>query len=241
MTLTLTSDPLMPLPLPPVQRETWTLLHHDSIKYPQLPSGLDGKKALKAASKASSIPVPEIHTFSLQELKAASQLLESEVLEVKKAMGHESLPLDDYLMAMQGAEAKANEASGVDSKQRIERYKAELEGIRREMEKDAKRASKLEGKVNILVGGLQQRDAALAGRLRGVQESLQGALIELRCFEALQEREQRVAPERIERILELVSDQRKREQDLQVRYKALTREKDELIKVGRAANGQVKV
>lgn len=65
------------------------MLHHDSIKYPSLPSGLEGKKAVKAASKAALIPVPEIHTFSLQELEAASQLLESEVVEVKKAMGHE--------------------------------------------------------------------------------------------------------------------------------------------------------
>lgn len=140
---------------------------------------------------------------------------------------------------MQDAEERSKEESGVDSKVRIERYKAELEGIRREMEKDAKRASKLEGKVNILVGGLQQRDAALSARLREVQESLQGALIELKCFEALQEREQRVAPERIEKVLDLVSEQRKREQDLQGRYKALLREKDELLNVSSkgTANG----
>ena len=65
------------------------MLHHDSIKYPLIPAGLEGKKAQKAAAKAASIPVPEIHTFSLKELEAASQLLDAEVLEVKKAMGHE--------------------------------------------------------------------------------------------------------------------------------------------------------
>ena len=207
------------------------MLHRDSIKYPILPSGLEGKKALKAASRAASIPVPEIQVFSDQELEAASLTLEAEIKEVKKSMGHDNLAPEDYLSVMQEVEERANALlPGPDNaKERIEKFKSDLAACKIEMSKEAKRATKLEGKVQVLVGGLQQREAALSARLKEVQETLQGALIELKCFEALQEREQRVAPERIEKILELVGEQRKREVDLQERFKALTRERNDLI------------
>lgn len=49
---------------------------------------------------------------------------------------------------MQEAEDQANAFPGSGSaKERIERLKSELEGCRGEMEREAKRASKLEGKV----------------------------------------------------------------------------------------------
>ena len=50
------------------------------------------------------------------------------------------------------------------------------------MEREAKRAAKVEQKVNILSGGLQQRDTAARARILELAEQLQSAQIELTCF-----------------------------------------------------------
>jgi pre-mRNA-splicing factor CDC5/CEF1 len=52
------------------------------------------------------------------------------------------------------------------------------------MEKEAKRAAKIEQKVNILIGGLQQRDTGLRSKLVELSEQLQSSTIELTCFKA---------------------------------------------------------
>ena len=54
------------------------------------------------------------------------------------------------------------------------------------------------------------------------------------CVQALKERELRAAPERIEKALELVVQQREREVELQERYKLLTREQEEAVAAGKA-------
>jgi pre-mRNA-splicing factor CDC5/CEF1 len=105
---------------------------------------------------------------------------------------------------------------------------ADYAAARAEMEKEAKRAAKVEQKVNILVGGLQQRDKALRGKLAEMAEQLEAAHIELTCFRALKQRELRAAPDRIEKALELLGEQKQREGDLQERYKALTRERADI-------------
>lgn len=51
---------------------------------------------------------------------------------------------------------------------------------------------------------------------------------------ALKERELRAAPERIEKALELVVQQREREEALQERYKLLTREREEAAAMRKA-------
>ena len=50
------------------------------------------------------------------------------------------------------------------------------------MEREAKRAAKVEHKVNILLGGLQQRDTAARAKIVELAEQLQSAQIELTCF-----------------------------------------------------------
>jgi hypothetical protein len=50
------------------------------------------------------------------------------------------------------------------------------------------------------------------------------------CYtQALHEREQRAAPERLEQLMDLVAAQKEKEKALQDRYKGLMREKTELM------------
>lgn len=59
---------------------------------------------------------------------------------------------------------------------------SEYDAARAEMEREAKRAAKLDAKANVLVGGLQQREAALRAKLVELVEQLQTAQTELTCF-----------------------------------------------------------
>lgn len=54
------------------------------------------------------------------------------------------------------------------------------------------------------------------------------AQTELACFQALQEHEQLVMPDRIERMKLLVAEQREREEQLQQRYRSLGQQRDDL-------------
>lgn len=58
----------------------------------------------------------------------------------------------------------------------------EFEAARSEMEREAKRAAKIEQKVGILVNGLQQRDAKLRAQADGAWAALQMELVNLECF-----------------------------------------------------------
>lgn len=87
--------------------------------------------------------------------------------------------------------------------------------------------------------GLQQRDAKQRSQLDELSQSLSDAQVELACFKALQEREQRAAPERAEALKALLAAQRERELEVQQRFKALKSERDDLLEELRAgARGQ---
>ena len=60
---------------------------------------------------------------------------------------------------------------------------AEFEGARSEMEREAKRAAKVEHKCNILLGGLQQRDDKFQQQLGELHTQLLHQAQELTCFQ----------------------------------------------------------
>ncbi len=69
--------------------ELVALLEHDAAKYPIVSGKSD--KADKKAAKGGRAAVPQLQTFSDDELKAAAAVLEGEVVYVIKAMDHSSV------------------------------------------------------------------------------------------------------------------------------------------------------
>jgi pre-mRNA-splicing factor CDC5/CEF1 len=59
---------------------------------------------------------------------------------------------------------------------------AEFEAARSEMEREARRAARLEEKVTVLVAGLQNRDTDLRKRIARAWEALQAVQTEYACF-----------------------------------------------------------
>lgn len=59
---------------------------------------------------------------------------------------------------------------------------SEFESVRGDMEREARRAAKLEGKLGLLLGGLQKRHGELEGRAGELWAQVRDAAQELVCF-----------------------------------------------------------
>eukprot|EP00798_Chlamydomonas_sp_ICE-L_P017404 gene17404-23704_t len=218
--------------------ELLLLLKHDAAKYPVARSDPGEKKKSKKAPQPAAGSIPEILNFEEAEMKAAAALLDSEVAAVRSAMGHGEVGADEYLDAWNHvkndylyapSKGRYNRAASATPQERVESLKVDFDNKRAEMGRESKRAAKIESKVAILVGGLQQRDAKLRSQLEELVGHLQRATVELQCFKALSEQELRAAPDRIENAQKLVEEQSQREIDLQERYKLLTRQRADLM------------
>lgn len=219
-----------------VVAEMAALLQHDAIKYPVKDAKSDKKKGAKAAG-APAGPAPPLEEFELAELEAAADLIKNEVAFLRGAMEHTGVPPEEYGEVMAAASRdliylparqRYERAASATNVERIDGVKSEFESVRGDMEREARRAAKLEGKLGLLLGGLQKRHGELEGRAGELWAQVRDAAQELVCFKALHEREQRAAPERLEALGELLGSAQQRERELQERYKALTRRREEL-------------
>ncbi|KAL4447677.1 hypothetical protein ABPG75_004896 [Micractinium tetrahymenae] len=219
-----------------LHRELAALVSYEAAKYP-----LHEKKEKKGkgggSGAANGAAVPPIDEFDLEELAVASQLLRSEAEFVRKAMSHGDLGPADYAAAWEAvardiiyipAQQRYTRAASATAQDRVASLQLEFEAVRKEMEKEAKRAGKLEQRVGVVTGGLAGRQDKLRGEAEEAWQALRAAATELECFRALHENEQRSAPDRIEALQALVAAQAAREKELQERYKELSHERDDL-------------
>ncbi|KAG2498099.1 hypothetical protein HYH03_003857 [Edaphochlamys debaryana] len=219
-----------------VAAEVAALLNHDAMKYPVRDARTDKKKGDRGAAKPAG-PAPPLEEFELGELEEADKLVQQEVAYLKSAWDQAGFSPDDYrdvwqavhrdliYLPSRGKYERAASATNVD---RIDSLKSEFECVRGDMEREARRASKLEAKLGLLLAGLQRRHGDLGGRAAELWAQVRDAAQELVCFKALHERELRAAPERLEALAESLASAQRREGELQERYKALCKRKEEL-------------
>lgn len=97
------------------------------------------------------------------------------------------------------------------------------------VDRDARQASKLEGKLEVLTGGLQQRHRKLSDRWASLQQALTRAELELLALTQLQSQEEVAAGRRIEAGAEEVAAKQAMGKLLQEHYLDLEREKRGLL------------
>ena len=202
------------------------MIEFDASAYPN-----DAKSS--HASVAVLPPATDPDRPPEEDLVRASALLCSEMENVKDAMGHEGVPIEQYVHEWNEERSKIMYAPGrgqfartadLSDAEQLAALRWEFENVRREMERDAKRAAKLEQKIEILIGGLQNRQNAMVEEIEEARKQTASAAIELQCYRALHDQEGRAAPERIEELQVLVDAQRERERILQERYGSLLRQ-----------------
>jgi hypothetical protein len=139
--------------------------------------------------------VPELAVVDLEEMTAAAALIEAEAKVVREGMGHSMTGAEEYaqvwdtcfqdVLWLPSLQSYGRTANATNS-DRLDSVKGEFEAARAEMEKDAKKAAKLEQKVNMLTAGYASRAAQSGVELGQVFEQAAEAKIEVECFKALQ-------------------------------------------------------
>ncbi|KAN0091287.1 pre-mRNA splicing factor component domain containing protein [Tylopilus felleus] len=108
-------------------------------------------------------------------------------------------------------------------------YTALLEECRQQIAKEASKATKMEKKLGITLGGYQARHTALAKRVTGAFDDLARSHIDHVSFSRLATHESAAGPRRVETLKDEVEILQRRERLLQERYAELDRERREAM------------
>ena len=205
-----------------LREEVVKMLEADACAYPV-------KGAPEARKKRPLKPLPP------EALAAAREAIAAEAAALAAA---DPPPPAAELAA--AAEAAAADLAYVPSQQRyaplssassadqLQSAQQQLQLVKNFMERDAKKAAKLEKKLDVTLGGYKKREGALRAELLRLQQELQQKTIEAACFAKLHSNEALAVPQRLSQMAALVSEQTAREAELQARYKQLSAERQAL-------------
>ena len=209
-----------------IQAEMIAMLQYDSHAHP-----------LHGAPSA----VPEYEMMSKDALDAARDMLHEELALVQLEHSDAALPGPEelrtawttvfeklmYLPSKRGYDVVAN-ASKRDQQESIE---AMLEADRTNLERDWKRAGRLEKKLDLTIKEHVAQACAARDEIGRLYDAIRQAQMELGACESLAETEAVAVPGRVDRWEGMVRAQAEREQALQARYKELV-ERREALKTG---------
>ncbi|CAG8741959.1 4031_t:CDS:2, partial [Racocetra persica] len=108
-------------------------------------------------------------------------------------------------------------------------FHSQLEANRNFMIKEATKATKLEKKLNVILGGYAARSQALSKNVSETFDEIEQAKIELDSFQSLSISEREAIPKRIQSLQNDVDYLIKRESELQQRYSNLSNERQEIL------------
>jgi pre-mRNA-splicing factor CDC5/CEF1 len=218
-----------------VHSELVQILHHDSITHPipgtsrpgvtrshyKMPADEDVATANLEIHRelATSLGFPNANEEQVREGLVALAKLEDADDSLSWANVRQQLAFD-------GSQTW-EEPSKLSFEQRIAGYKARLDDSRESMSKDANKASKMEKKLGVTLGGYQARSKALAKRITDAFEELQKAKVDYDSFSRLRINESAAGPRRVMALKEEVERLERREKMLQDRYAELDGERRE--------------
>mmetsp|Transcript_7720 Transcript_7720/g.25602 ORF Transcript_7720/g.25602 Transcript_7720/m.25602 type:complete len:783 (-) Transcript_7720:84-2432(-) len=212
-----------------IATELHAMLAHDCAAFPG---------AARKAKKTRE-PPPPLERFEESELLAARALLNAEAEALRLELGHESLTADE-VAAVAEESAKSviwlhskgafGPRAGASNSDRVKALDATHAALRAEMGKEAKKAGKLEHRVEMMTAGYKERARKLTEALGAGLKGVQDAALQLESYRMLQEQEERAAPARIEALADALKAEQHREVALQERYAKLQAEFDGLQK-----------
>nr|AAL59389.1 CDC5 protein [Zea mays] len=210
-----------------INEELLRLLEHDNAKYPLDEKTQKEKKKGSKRQQNGGPLVPEIDDFDEDELKEASSMVEEEIQYLRVAMGHENESFEDFVKAHDACQddlmffPTSNSyglASVAGNADKISALQNEFETVKKRMDDEAKKASRLELKIKLLTQGYQIRAGKLWSQVQDTFKQMDTAATELECFQELQKQEHLAASYRIQNLSEEVSKQKALERTLQSRY-----------------------
>uniref|UniRef100_A0A1D2A2M5 Cell division cycle 5-like protein n=1 Tax=Auxenochlorella protothecoides TaxID=3075 RepID=A0A1D2A2M5_AUXPR len=206
--------------------ELAALLAYEAEAFPAKAEKGKGKGAAAAHQAAS---LPPLEQFASEALASAAQLLAAETAAVRAGTGHAGSTAEEAAAASAAAAAdiillpstgRFVRGASASAAERAAALGARFDHARHEMEREARRAAKLEARAGLLTAGLAARGGRLAEEAAGATRDLAAAALDLACFGELAAREAEAGPARVAELAALVAAQRAREAALQDRYRA---------------------
>ncbi|KAI0522904.1 hypothetical protein KFK09_005293 [Dendrobium nobile] len=222
-----------------INKELLSLLEHDNAKYPlnEKSDKVKVKGVKRAENGKSSNSIPEIEEFDEAELSEADSLIKEEMKFLRVAMGHENESFDDFVKARDACQEDLmffparntyGLASVAGSSEKLAALQNEFEIVKKKMDDEAKKATRLEQKIKVLTHGYQMRGEKLWSQIEATFNLTRTASIELECFQALQKQERAAASYRIDNLIDEVNKQKQLERTLQDRYRDLLVEEERI-------------
>ena len=215
-----------------LQAEVRLMAEHDAQWHP-----VKAKKAPKRTAKSIE------DDFFPVELEEARDLIAAEGAALVREKGLEGVAEETLVayLAEQEAdliycpqrEAHVRPAALAEA-ELLAALKAEFARVLEAMKKEAKRASKLEEKVNVVTAGLLARNGEFRGQLAAASAALEKKGEQLQAFRMLQSFELLAGPARKEALEQEVAGLKEREAALQARYKGLTERWERLQAAGQS-------
>ncbi|XP_021950425.1 cell division cycle 5-like protein [Folsomia candida] len=214
-----------------VKQEMVLMLHHDALVAPSDNQVVSRKGQPTVHNEQKHFLFLEKHKYhdiSRERMDEAYKLLEAETQVVKKGMGHGELSIEAYTQVWEEClsqvlflpgQNRYTRASLATKKDRLESSEKKLEQNRSQMQKEAKRAAKMEKKLKILTGGYQMRAQALIKQFQDLTDQIERGNMELSTFEFLKDMESIAIPRRVEGLQADLDVQKAREKELQERFR----------------------
>ncbi|PKU70394.1 Cell division cycle 5-like protein [Dendrobium catenatum] len=179
----------------------------------------------------------KINQRSLKYYFIANSLIKEEMKFLRVAMGHENESFDDFVKARDACQEDLmffparntyGLASVAGSSEKLAALQNEFEIVKKKMDDEAKKATRLEQKIKVLTHGYQMRGEKLWSQIEATFKLTGTASIELECFQALQKQERAAASYRIDNLIDEVNKQKQLERTLQDRYRDLLVEEERI-------------
>jgi pre-mRNA-splicing factor CDC5/CEF1 len=221
-----------------INAELTSLLLHDSIAHPlpgtNLPGGTastyempDDDELAQAKSQvhlelATAIGFPDATEAQLKEGLITLTNNEEQDESISWAHVRQRLAFDNNARRWVDPDTLSLD-------ERIAGYTTLLDECREQMSKEASKATKLEKKLGITLGGYQARNSALAKRVTDAFDELVKTKVDHDSFSRLAAHESAAGPRRVETLKEEVEILQRRERLLQERYAELDQERREAV------------
>lgn len=211
-----------------LQKEMFDMISDDNARFPTRGGDKSTETAAYAAKSKSSLLY-----LSPEELAQAKNVLEEEKVN---EMAEHAVPEDsetaaawhsavaDLILLPSGECGSKSQASAQDVQAALN---TQFDMLHNQMRRDAKKAAKIEKRLNTLNTGYEKRATQLIKETQLVFEKYHQAQQQKACFEKLQAQERLALPQRLTILKEEVGIVQKRESDLQQRYARLKFELDE--------------
>ncbi|KAJ2384649.1 Pre-mRNA-splicing factor cef1, partial [Coemansia sp. RSA 2603] len=202
------------------------MILHDARKHP-----VAGVPVLRAPSGTHIDSLEHIPDDRLSQARDLI-LAETEASDASMEISEDTWRLAEESETWLGPSLRFQPTSSVTPVQFIAKYRMELDARRELMAQEAGRATKVEKKLSVVLGGYQARGKLLSEKIAKAYGDFEQAKLDTQAFSALYASEQAAIPARIEKAQGELRVVEAMERSLQAEYRELVERRDALVSRG---------